>query len=74
MLGLFLCLQMEKKYEPLFFDLDRTLWNFDENSTKVLIDIFAHFKLEKSIHSVSSFRLKYQEINESLWIIYSENK
>lgn len=65
---------MEKKYEHIFFDLDRTLWDFDENSKKVLIDIFNHYKLNESIESVESFILKYQEINECLWKHYSDNK
>ena len=46
---------MKKKYEHIFFDLDRTLWHFDENSKKVLIDIYYSFKLDEFISSSSDF-------------------
>ncbi|MBL4669447.1 MAG: YjjG family noncanonical pyrimidine nucleotidase [Flavobacteriales bacterium] len=65
---------MKKKYKHIFFDLDRTLWHFDENSKKVLNDIYTHFKLDKSINSVDEFIEKYQEINEALWSLYREDK
>ena len=65
---------MRKEYKHIFFDLDRTLWNFDENSKKVLTDIFYTYKLNESLASVELFIAKYQEINESLWSLYSENK
>jgi len=65
---------MDKKYEHIFFDLDRTLWHFDENSKKVLNDIFIKFKLNDSIASFELFLVKYQEINEALWDLYRDNK
>lgn len=65
---------MTKKYEHIFFDLDRTLWHFDENSKKVLNDIYVDFKLEESIDDSSVFITKYQELNEALWALYGANK
>jgi putative hydrolase of the HAD superfamily len=66
--------KMEKKYEHIFFDLDKTLWDFDENSKKILIAIFINFKLHESIDSVEAFIDKYQEINENLWSLYRDNQ
>jgi len=65
---------MDDKYKHIFFDLDRTLWHFDENSTNVLKDIFIHFKLFKSISSVDEFISKYEVVNEALWCLYRDDK
>jgi len=65
---------MEGKYEHIFFDLDRTLWHFDENSKKVLNDIYFHFKLYNTISSFDDFIIKYEEINNELWCLYRDNK
>jgi len=65
---------MTKKYEHIFFDLDRTLWHFDENSKKVLNDIYINFKLNKTISSLNHFIEKYYEINENLWSLYRDDK
>jgi len=58
------------KYEHIFFDLDRTLWHFDENSRQVLNVIFERFELYNYIPSSSQFIQDYQEINEMLWLKY----
>jgi putative hydrolase of the HAD superfamily len=59
------------KYEHVFFDLDRTLWDFDTNSKLALGEIFVEFKLkEKGIDSSVEFIDVYQEINEKLWDLY----
>ena len=65
---------MKKKYEHIFFDLDRTLWDFDKNSKKVLTDIYDSFKLKALISSPGLFIEKYQVINEALWTLYRENE
>ncbi len=59
------------KYEHVFFDLDRTLWDFDTNSKLALGEIYIEFKLkEKGIDSSIEFIDVYQEINEELWDLY----
>jgi putative hydrolase of the HAD superfamily len=65
---------MLKKYEHIFFDLDRTLWDFDENSRKVLKDIFINFKLNEFINSFDSFINKYYTVNEQLWSDYRDDR
>ena len=64
---------MNSKYEHIFFDLDRTLWHFDENSKKVLNDIYVHFKLNAAITSFNDFVKVYGDINEALWVLYRED-
>ena len=63
-----------KTYKHIFFDLDRTLWHFDENSRKVLNDIYTNYKLVKFISSANQFIKTYQIINEDLWSLYRDDK
>lgn len=65
---------MINKYEHIFFDLDRTLWDFELNSKKVLIDIFSEFDLSKCVDDKNTFINKYKVINEDLWNLYRDNK
>jgi len=59
------------KYEHVFFDLDRTLWDFDTNSRLALGEMYVEFKLkERGIGSSVEFVKVYQEINEELWDRY----
>ncbi len=65
---------MNKQYEHIFFDLDRTLWHFDENSRKVLVDIYTEFELNRCIASANDFISTYEIINEELWTLYRNGK
>ncbi len=58
-------------YEHIFFDLDRTLWDFESNSHQTLVELFDKYKLkEKGIASVDEFILLYYKINDQLWDEY----
>lgn len=58
-------------YKHVFFDLDRTLWDFDTNSQIALTEIFREFKLhEKGVESYESFLNNYEKINDKLWGYY----
>jgi len=60
-----------KNYKHLFFDLDRTLWDFNKNSSLALREIYIDFKLERSgIADPIEFIETYQKINEELWDLY----
>lgn len=63
-----------KTYEHIFFDLDRTLWHFDENSKKVLLDIFKKFELHRYIEFEVDFIEQYYVFNDLLWEKYRNNK
>ncbi len=58
------------KYKHIFFDLDRTLWDFEKNSVETLKEIFFKYKLDEKIESPEVFINKYKEINEKLWAKY----
>jgi len=63
-----------QKYTTIFFDLDRTLWDFDSNAEEALREIFASFKLKSKISSASDFLRVYEKHNERLWMAYRQGK
>ncbi len=62
-----------KKYKHIFFDLDRTLWDFEQNSRQALEEIFEKYKLHLSI-SFEDFLSFYKKLNNELWELYSQEK
>lgn len=55
----------------VFFDLDRTLWDFESNSKATLEELFTEFNLtEKLGVSDSEFIHEYKRINEIFWTDY----
>ncbi|MDQ3047420.1 MAG: YjjG family noncanonical pyrimidine nucleotidase [Bacteroidota bacterium] len=58
-------------YKHLFFDLDRTLWDFDTNSREVLHELSLKYKLQElGVTSTDTFITEYIAINELLWAEY----
>jgi len=59
------------KFQHIFFDLDRTLWDFESNSFDTLVELFQQFDLQKlGIPFAKDFIEKYQINNENLWDKY----
>ena len=55
----------------VFFDLDRTLWDFEANSKATLEELFSEFDLaEKLGVEDSKFIHEYKRINEIFWTDY----
>jgi len=67
-------MQVDNKYKHIFFDLDRTIWDFDKNSNRVLQDVYVNFKLANTIANDSDFITRYHEVNELLWSAYRDGK
>ena len=62
-------------YKHLFFDLDRTLWDFEKNSHEVLTDLYHKYKLISiGVSCPSQFITRYKINNERLWDLYRQNK
>ena len=62
---------MTKKYQDIFFDLDRTLWDFDTNSKLALQQIFNDNDIEaKSNKPFDKFYKTYKAVNEFYWKQY----
>jgi putative hydrolase of the HAD superfamily len=56
----------------LFFDLDRTLWDFDKNSEIALRQIFAAEDLEAQMGGFDHFHKQYVYQNAHLWKLYGK--
>jgi putative hydrolase of the HAD superfamily len=54
----------------LFFDLDRTLWDFDKNSELALRQLFDELGLHEQITSFDQFHEDYKQTNSLLWKEY----
>lgn len=64
---------MKDKIEHVFFDLDRTLWDFEKSAEQTFMEIYDHYKLfEKGIPSVKEFHAVYTVHNNRLWDRYRE--
>jgi putative hydrolase of the HAD superfamily len=59
-----------KKYQYLFFDLDRTLWDFDANSRETLSELYVKYKLSDYYESFDQFYNFYHKNNDHLWDQY----
>ncbi len=59
-----------KKYSHIFFDLDRTLWDFDRNSRETLTELFFRHNLDGTIDDPGDFVEIYHTVNLELWDLY----
>ena len=59
----------------IFFDLDRTLWDFEANAYKTLLELYEDYALrKKGISDVDVFIDNYKMHNERLWELYRDDK
>jgi putative hydrolase of the HAD superfamily len=58
------------KIKHIFFDLDKTLWDFDANAHEAFHDIFEEFEISKTISDADKFVETYHIHNEKLWGFY----
>lgn len=65
---------MRVKFTDIFFDLDRTLWDFETNSKVALKEIFGNFKLDKFFKREEVFLDFYTKINHDYWYRYGKGK
>jgi len=62
---------MRDRIAHIFFDLDRTLWDFDTNSKEAILEIFESFRLtEHTAATPADFLGVYAPINEHYWERY----
>ncbi len=66
---------MESITNHIFFDLDNTLWDFDKNSHKALLQLCTEFDFDNKLNTdFESFHKFYLKRNEELWHLYYFNK
>ena len=63
------------KYKHIFFDLDRTLWDFDKSSRQAFEEIYENYGLrEKGVKNVDLLYDVYTLHNNKLWDDYRHGK
>ena len=64
-----------KQYKHIFFDLDRTLWDFDAAAEVAFERIYEKYDLQSlGIPNAHEFHEVYHPLNERLWELYREDK
>lgn len=63
----------DKKYKVLFFDLDRTLWDYRANSEQTLNDLVTKHTPEL-VEKFDEFLATFYEVNECLWLEYRNGR
>jgi putative hydrolase of the HAD superfamily len=64
-----------KTYSHIFFDLDRTIWDFDASTMDSFNRMYHKYKLQsKGVSSVEEFKQHYDVHNDSLWDLYRKGK
>lgn len=61
-------------YKDIFFDLDRTLWDFEKNSEAALQIIYDTNNLHQYAPSFEEFMATYRKINKSFWEAYGKGE
>lgn len=62
-------------YKHIFFDLDRTIWDFEKNSEETIFELLNEFGLSKNGKITESDFIKtYKVINQALWVDYRARK
>jgi putative hydrolase of the HAD superfamily len=65
----------QKIYKHIFFDLDRTLWDFDAAAEVAFEKIYEKYNLKSlGIPSAHEFHEVYHPLNEQLWVLYRADK
>ncbi len=55
------------RYPTLFFDLDHTLWDFEQNSALTLACLYKEFELGVYGFGFADFHHQYEIINNKMW-------
>lgn len=61
--------------QHVFFDLDRTLWDFEKNSGNTLLHLFETYNLKSfGFTDFEQFHTLYKAKNDICWELYRENR
>lgn len=63
-----------KKYQHLFFDLDGTLWDLQENTHVAMSILFEKYQKELSPVDFGKFYKRYHFHNDYVWALYRQGK
>lgn len=65
---------MNKKYEHLFLDFDRTFWDVDANQYNAQKNVFDTFDMSRYFENFETYYVTFKDINERLWEEYRDGK
>jgi putative hydrolase of the HAD superfamily len=65
---------MTKKYKHLFFDIDRTLWDYETNAREALREMYAKRELAKFNVDFNTLVVEFYKYNEMLWSQFQHGK
>jgi putative hydrolase of the HAD superfamily len=64
-----------KIYKHIFFDLDRTIWDFDASAADTFNYMYSKYGLtDKGVPSLEKFRTRYEIHNDILWSLYRKGE
>ncbi len=63
----------KNSYKNIYFDLDRTLWDFQSNSEQTLSELLERYAPELMPRKLEFIRI-YHQVNELLWIKYRDGE
>lgn len=62
------------RYQHFFFDLDRTLWDYETNAKEALDEIFRNYAPYKTSFGSNEFAASFAESNEKLWLQFRNHQ
>ncbi|MFT4738674.1 MAG: putative hydrolase of the HAD superfamily [Cyclobacteriaceae bacterium] len=63
-----------KHYTHLFFDLDHTLWDYENNARETLNELFIEFNMLRYFSRVDAFINVFHSVNFGLWDKYNRSE
>lgn len=63
-----------QRYSCIFFDLDHTLWDYEENSRQTLAELYDQYHLRaKGVDSAELFATQFRIVNTKLWDLFDRS-
>ncbi|HEY4786630.1 MAG TPA: YjjG family noncanonical pyrimidine nucleotidase [Bacteroidales bacterium] len=63
---------MNHTYHHLYFDLDRTLWDYEANASEALLEVYEEFGLQPVFGQFENFWNSFNKYNDALWNQYQK--
>ncbi len=65
---------MASTYTHIIFDLDDTVWDYQQNSSDTLFELWQHFKLADHAIPFGQFHATFRQVNNALWDSFDQGK
>jgi putative hydrolase of the HAD superfamily len=63
-----------KKYRYIYFDLDRTLWDYENNASGAIFHLFNKYNLDRFFKDFETLNQLFSRFNDFLWKEYREGR